>query len=249
MRRLQELIDRALSLATGLSQELRGLVAGIDDPLRLAYLLASLLDMKAEEKQQILERTTAQRQARRRSPTALGREIALLEMKSKIESAAQQEMTDAQRQYYLRQQLKAIQDELGEGEKHRGRRSCATRLAEAKLPEAVAAVAAAEVDRLERMTPASPEYQMIRTYFDWVLDVPWSTTTEDRLDPVAARAGARRGSLRSRQGQGAHRRVPRGAEAEDAAERHRRGSRGRSSASSDRPASARRRSASRSRAR
>ena len=69
------------------------------------------------------------------------------------------------------------------------------------------------------MTPASPEYQMIRTYIDWVLDVPWSTTTEDRLDPVAARAGARRGSLRSRQGQGAHRRVPGGAEAEDAAER------------------------------
>ena len=69
------------------------------------------------------------------------------------------------------------------------------------------------------MTPASPEYQMIRTYIDWVLDVPWSTITEDRLDPVAARAGARRGSLRSRQGQGAHRRVPGGAEAEDAAER------------------------------
>ena len=69
------------------------------------------------------------------------------------------------------------------------------------------------------MTPASPEYQMIRTYIDWVLDVPWSTLTEDRLDPVAARAGPRRGSLRPRQGQGAHRRVPGGAEAEDAAER------------------------------
>ena len=69
------------------------------------------------------------------------------------------------------------------------------------------------------MTPASPEYQMIRTYIDWVLDVPWSTYTEDRLDPVAARAGARRGPLRSRQGQGADRRVPGGAEAEGAAGR------------------------------
>jgi ATP-dependent Lon protease len=185
VRRLHELIDRALSLSTGLSQELRGLVAGIDDPLRLAYLLASLLDMKAEEKQHILEDDTLKAKLEAIS-NALGREIALLEMKSKIESAAQQEMTDAQRQYYLRQQLKAIQEELGEGEKTEVA-DLRTRLAEAKLPEAVDKVAGRELDRLERMTPASPEYQMIRTYFDWVLDIPWSTLTDDRLDPVAAR--------------------------------------------------------------
>ncbi|PYR23983.1 MAG: endopeptidase La [Acidobacteria bacterium] len=185
VRRLQELIDRALSLSTGLSQELRGLVAGIDDPLRLTYLLSSLLDMKADEKQQILEQNdlTAKLQA---VATALNREIALLEMKTKIESAAQQEMTDAQRQYYLRQQLKAIQDELGEGEKTEIQELRA-RLTAAKLPEEVMKVADREADRLERMTPASPEYQMIRTYIDWVLDVPWSRTTDDRLDPPAAR--------------------------------------------------------------
>jgi endopeptidase La len=185
VRRLQELIDRALSLSTGLSQELRGLVAGIDDPLRLTYLLSSLLDMKADEKQQILEQNdlTAKLQA---VATALNREIALLEMKTKIESAAQQEMTDAQRQYYLRQQLKAIQDELGEGEKTEIQ-ELRTRLTAAKVPEEVMKVADREADRLERMTPASPEYQMIRTYIDWVLDIPWSTTTDDRLDPSAAR--------------------------------------------------------------
>jgi ATP-dependent Lon protease len=186
VRRLHELIERALSLATGLSQELRGLVAGIDDPLRLAYLLASLLDIKAEDKQQILEDNTLTGKLQAVS-NALGREIALLEMKSKIESAAQQEMTDAQRQYYLRQQLKAIQDELGEGEKTEIQELRA-RLTQARLPEAVATVAERELERLERMPPTSPEYQMIRTYFDWVLDVPWSTVTEDRLDPVAARA-------------------------------------------------------------
>src|SRR6266496_2008830 len=185
MRRLQELIDRALSLSSGLSQELRGLVAGIDDPLRLAYLLSSLLDMKADEKQHILEINDLTEKLQAVS-AALTREIALLEMKSKIESAAQQEMTDAQRQYYLRQQLKAIQDELGEGEKTEVQ-DIRTRLAAAKLPESVGAVAAREVDRLERMTPASPEYQMIRTYIDWVLDVPWAVTTEDRLAPPAAR--------------------------------------------------------------
>jgi ATP-dependent Lon protease len=184
-RRLRELIDRALSISTGLSQDLRGLVAGIDDPLRLAYLLASLIDLKAEEKQQILEQNvlTSKLEA---VANALGREIALLEMKSKIESAAQQEMTDAQRQYYLRQQLKAIQDELGEGEKNE-LGELRARLEAARLPEAAASIASKEVERLERMSPASPEYQMIRTYFDWVLDVPWSATTEDRLDPVAAR--------------------------------------------------------------
>ncbi len=185
MRRLHELIERALSLATGLSQELRGLVAGIDDPVRLAYLLSSLLDVKPEEKQHILEHQvlTAKLEA---VSNALGREIALLEMKSKIESAAQQEMTDAQRHYYLRQQLKAIQDELGEGEKTEVGELRA-RLTAARLPEEIALVASKELDRLERMAAASPEYQMIRTYFDWVLDIPWSTTTEDRLDPVAAR--------------------------------------------------------------
>src|SRR5690606_25440337 len=83
-------------------------------------------------------------------------------------------------------QMKAIQDELGEGEKPEAQ-ELRTRIAEAKLPEHVLTVAQREIDRLERMTPASPEYQMIRTYLDWLLDVPWSTITEDRLDPVAAR--------------------------------------------------------------
>ncbi len=185
VRRLRELIDRALSVTSGLSQELRGLVAGIDDPLRLAYLLSSLLDMKAEEKQHILETTTLTEKLKAVAD-ALNREIALLELKGKIESAAQQEMTDAQRQYFLRQQLKAIQDELGEGEKPEAQ-EIRKRLADAKLPEDVAAIVRREIERLERMTPASPEYQMIRTYIDWVLDVPWSVTTDDRLDPIAAR--------------------------------------------------------------
>jgi ATP-dependent Lon protease len=186
VRRLQELIDRALSLSSGLSQELRGLVLGIDDPLRLAYLLSSLLDVKAEDKQQILEHDKLLDKLQAVA-AALTREIALLEMKSKIESAAQEEMNDAQREYFLRQQMKAIQNELGEGEKTEIQ-DLRKRIADAKLPETVDRVANREVDRLERMTPASPEYQMIRTYVDWVLDVPWSTVTEDRLDPVAARA-------------------------------------------------------------
>src|SRR5688572_18363205 len=185
VRRIQELIEKALSLATGLSEELRAVVMNIDDPLRLAYVLATLIDMKPADKQALLEEHDLLKKLQAIAD-ALMREISLLELKGKIESQAQQEMTDAQRQYYLRQQLKAIQQELGEDEGNElaGLRK---RIEDAKLPESVHIVAMREVDRLERMSPASPEYQMLRTYIDWLLDVPWSVTTADRLDPVEGR--------------------------------------------------------------
>jgi ATP-dependent Lon protease len=185
VRRLQELVDRALAVATGLSPDLRTLVTSIDDPLRVAYLIASLRDMKADDKQKLLEENSLAVKLDAVA-AALAREIDILELKGKIESSAAKEMSDAQRQYVLRQQLKAIQDELGEG----GDNEVAEirkRVADANLPEDVATVANREIDRLERMTAASPEYQMIRTYIDWVLDVPWSTVTDDRLDPAEAR--------------------------------------------------------------
>jgi ATP-dependent Lon protease len=185
MRRVQDLIEKALSLATGLSEELRGLVMNIEDPLRLVYVLATLIDIKPEEKQSLLEENDLLKKLEA-VEAALSREISLLEMKSKIESQAQQEMSDAQRQYYLRQQMKAIQQELGEGEGNE-LAEVRKRIEDAKLPESVNEVATREVDRLARMTAASPEYQMLRTYVDWLLDVPWSVTTPDRLDPVEAR--------------------------------------------------------------
>jgi ATP-dependent Lon protease len=184
VRRLQELVDRALSLATGLSADVKALVATIDEPLRIVYLLASLLDMKAEDKQKLLEEDNLIVKLDGVS-MALSREIEVLELKGRIESQAEKEMTDAQRQYVLRQQMKAIQSELGEGDGES--QELRNRITEAKLPDHVATVANREIDRLERMTPASPEYQMIRTYLDWILDVPWDTKTEDRLDPVDAR--------------------------------------------------------------
>ena len=184
VRRLQELVDRALTLATGISPELKALVASLDDPLRIVYLLASLLDMKPEDRQRLLEVDNLVVKLEAVS-MALSREIEVLELKGQIQSKAEKEMTDAQREYMLRQQLKAIQSELGEGEGEAA--EIRKRVTDAQLPEAVATAALREVDRLERMTPASPEYQMIRTYLDWILDIPWSTTTEDRLDPLEAR--------------------------------------------------------------
>ena len=185
VRRIQELIEKALSITTGMSEELRDVVVHIEDPVRLAYVLATLIDMKPLDKQALLEENDVLKKLQAVA-TALTREVSLLELKGKIESQAQQEMTDAQRQYYLRQQMKAIQQELGEGEGNE-LQELRKRVEDAHLPESMAAIALREVERLERMPAASPEYQMLRTYIDWLLDVPWATTTEDRLDPVEAR--------------------------------------------------------------
>lgn len=185
VRRIHELVNRALSLTGGLSQEVKQLVAGIEDPLRLAYLLGTLLDVRPDEKQRLLETDPLVRKLGF-VHDLLAREVEVLELKGKIESQAQQEMTDAQRQYYLRQQLKAIQTELGEGEGNE-LTELRDRIAKANLPEQVAQVATREADRLSRMTPASPDYQMLRTYLDWLLDMPWNVATEDRLDPIEAR--------------------------------------------------------------
>ena len=184
VRRLQELVDRALSLATGLSPDIKALISSMDDPLRIGYLLASLLDMKAEDKQKLLEENHLEVKLDAVAE-ALAREIDILELKGRIESRAEKEMTDAQRQYVLRQQMKAIQSELGEGDTELI--EVRKKIADAHLPERIETAVLREVDRLERMTPASPEYQMLRTYIDWVLDIPWDKPTEDRLDPIEAR--------------------------------------------------------------
>jgi ATP-dependent Lon protease len=185
VRRIQELIEKALSITTGLSEELRDVVMHIEDPLRLVYILATLIDIKPVDKQTLLEEDDILKKLAAIA-TALTREVSLLELKGKIESQAQQEMSDAQRQYYLRQQLKAIQQELGEGEGNE-LAELRKRIEDAKLPESINEQAMREVDRLSRMPAASPEYQMLRTYIDWLLDVPWPATTEDRIDPVEAR--------------------------------------------------------------
>ncbi len=185
VRRVREQVDKAVSLASGLSPDMRSLLLSIDDPLRLTYILASLLDLKPDDKQLLLEQDQLAVKLNAVS-AGLQREIALLELKGKIESQAQQEMTDAQRQYYLRQQLKAIQEELGESESPQTG-DLRERIDKAQLPDHVKETAERELSRLERMPLASPEHQMLRTYIEWVLEVPWSITTEDRLDPREAR--------------------------------------------------------------
>jgi ATP-dependent Lon protease len=186
-RRIRELAEKAVTLATGASAEVRQLVLGIEDPLRLTYLLGSMLDASAKEKQDILSADPLVKKLEL-VHALLSREVSVLELKGKIESQAQAEMSESQRQYYLRQQLKAIQDQLGEGEASEVT-EIREKVAQANLPDAVKVAVEREIDRLARMSGSgSGEAQMIRTYLDWVLEVPWAVTTEDRIDPVAARA-------------------------------------------------------------
>jgi ATP-dependent Lon protease len=185
-RRIRELAERAVTLATGASADVRQLVLGIEDPLRLAYLLGSMLDASPKEKQEIL---VADPLVRKLEVVhgLLAREVSVLELKGKIESQAQAEMSESQRQYYLRQQLKAIQDQLGEGEASEVT-ELREKLEKLALPEPVGTAVTREIDRLARMSGSgSGEAQMIRTYIDWVLEVPWTVATTDRIDPVAAR--------------------------------------------------------------
>ena len=186
-RRIRELAEKAVNLATGASAEVRQLVLGIEDPLRLAYLLGSMMDASAREKQDILAADPLAKKLEL-VHSLLAREVSVLELKGKIESQAQAEMSESQRQYYLRQQLKAIQEQLGEGEASEVT-EIREKVAKANLPETVKPHVEREIDRLARMGGSgSGEAQMIRTYLDWVLEVPWAATTPDRIDPVAARA-------------------------------------------------------------
>ena len=186
-RRIRELAERAVTLAAGASSDVRQLVLGIEDPLRLVYLLGSMLDGSAAEKQAILAADPLLKKLEL-VHTLLSREVSVLELKSKIESRAQAEMSESQRQYYLRQQLKAIQEQLGEGETS-DITELREKVAAAQLPEGVQKTVGREIDRLGRLGGGgNQEAQLVRTYLDWVLEVPWSTITADRLDPVAARA-------------------------------------------------------------
>src|SRR4029453_14544682 len=148
----------------------------------LSYLVASTLRIKTDEKQHLLELTDIGQRLREIS-LILNRELEVVELGSKIQSQVQSEMEKGQREYFLRQQLKAIQEELGEGDAEQAEvNELRSRLEELDLPEEVRKAAEREIARLEKLPPAAAEYGVIRTYLDWILTVPWTKTTEDHLD-------------------------------------------------------------------
>ena len=214
-RSVQNEFGRLISLVPYLPAELELAAANVDEPSALSHLVASTLRLKTEEKQALLEQPDTY-QRLRDVLRILNRELEVVELGTKIQTQVQSEMEKGQREFFLRQQLKAIQDELGEGDEQQAELAELREQIEAKnLPEDIRKAADRELSRLEKLPPAAAEYGVIRTYLDWILSLPWNETTEDNLDLDHARTDPRRGPLRPREGQGADHRVPRGLEAEE----------------------------------
>jgi ATP-dependent Lon protease len=188
-RAVLELAARALELA----QQAQGqvnvaqLAAQAGDPLRLAYLVASMLSLDVPKEQAVLEATT-RLDALRLVHGHLSHELQVLELRQKINAEAQGEMTKQQREYFLRQQMQAIQQELGESTPEKAEvDELRRRLAEADLPDEVRKEAERELTRLERLPPIAPDFQVIRSHLELILELPWKKSTQDVIDLKGAR--------------------------------------------------------------
>jgi ATP-dependent Lon protease len=185
---LVELAGEAMTLAQpNTPQELRGLLASNDDPLRLTFVLSAMFSLDAEKAQSLLEAPT-RAEALRMMHRYLMHEVQVLELRNKITTEARTEMSKEQKDYLLRQQMRAIQQELGEkGGEQAEAQQLRERLEKAELPEEILKEAKRELDRLEKLPPGAPDYNVIRTYLDYVLELPWKKSTEDSLDIAKAR--------------------------------------------------------------
>jgi ATP-dependent Lon protease len=185
---LLELAAKAIALAQPQSaSELTRMLTSNEDPLSLAYLLASVFSLDVTREQQLLEADT-RLDALRLIHSYLAHELQVLELRQKIASNARDEMTKEQREYLLRQQLRAIQQELGEKDGDKAEVDLLReRFEKANLPEEAKKEIERELGRLERLPAGAPDYQVTRTYLEFVLELPWNTTTEDNLDIAHAR--------------------------------------------------------------
>ncbi len=182
VRSVKESLERAVGLGKSISAEVMVIAANLEDPGRLADLAASNLDLKLPEAQAILEVMDPVERLRRVSDL-LVREIQVLTMQQEISSQARGEMDRSQREYFLRQQLKAIQQELGEGEELSEEVANYRKLAEEKgISEEAREELERQIKRLERSHPESAETQIIRTYLDWLTALPWGNVSQDDLD-------------------------------------------------------------------
>ncbi|MHC4712630.1 MAG: endopeptidase La [Planctomycetota bacterium] len=187
IRAVLEQFRRLVQLTPYLSDELQTVAQEIDNPLQMAYLAGALIRMDKDAKQEILELDLPE-QKLQRVHDVLQRELAILELGNKIQTDAQTEISKTQREYYLREQLKAIRKELGEVDSTLAEvDELRERILKGNLPEEVADEAEKQVARLERIPTASAEYTVVRTYLDWLLDVPWNISTKDKLDLKSAR--------------------------------------------------------------
>jgi ATP-dependent Lon protease len=187
MRNVQSLFARIIGLVPYLPEELSLAAANVDDPSALCHLVASTLRLKTEEKQRLLELVNVEERLREVS-LILNRELDVFELGTKIQSQVQSELEKGQREFFLRQQMKAIQEELGEGDPEQAEMAeLRERIEALELPDEVEKAAMRELSRLERLPSAAAEYGVIRTYLDWIATLPWGVTTADNLDLDRAR--------------------------------------------------------------
>ncbi len=186
-RNLATLFQKLLSYLPQAPREMEMEVQNITDPSVLTYFVASTMRLEAPDRQALLEeRNTAKRM--RKLTMLLTKELEVVELGHKIQSDIQREMEKNQREFYLRQQLRAIQEELGEVDPQQAENNeLRAKIDEAKMPEEVKKAAERELDRLSKVPQASPEYSVIRTYLDWLVQLPWENETADHIDIKRAR--------------------------------------------------------------
>jgi ATP-dependent Lon protease len=182
MRGVANNFMKIIDASENLSEELKVVVMNIDDPGRLADLIATNLEIDVAEKQQVLEEVSPRRRLQILSKIVM-RELDVVELGQKLQTSVRKSIDKDQREYYLRQQLKAIQRELGDTDDGSlEMEELRDRIAEADLPEKVRAAAEREYDRLSRMSPGASEYTVSKTYLDWLLELPWNVSSDDKLD-------------------------------------------------------------------
>ena len=186
-RNVQSTFSEIIEAIPYLPEELQLAVANLDEPSALSHLIAGALRISTEEKQELLETVDVTKRLRRLSEI-LTRELEVVQLGSKIQSQVESEIDKGQREYFLRQQMKAIQDELGEADEQQAEiNELRERIEQAGLPEEAKKAADRELSRLEKLPPVAAEYGVIRTYLEWLVDLPWSKETEDNLDIAHAR--------------------------------------------------------------
>ncbi|MBW2478825.1 MAG: LON peptidase substrate-binding domain-containing protein, partial [Deltaproteobacteria bacterium] len=186
-RSLRSLSQEVFSMMPNMPKEAVAGLASIQDPLHLAYIAAAHADIDLQKRQNLLEEDRLKVKLRE-SVALLSREKEVLALGEKIQSEAQDEMSKSQREYYLRQQLEAIKKELGENDGEKSESDAyRQRIEKSDMSAEARKEALRELDRFDQMTPQSAEYALIKTYLDWLLDLPWNKVSEDQADIKVAR--------------------------------------------------------------
>ena len=184
---LRQVFSELIQVAPNLSEEHTGMLSNIQKPSRLADRSVSLLTVPNPEKQEVLEELDVKKRVEK-AIKILSKEIQRIKLGEEIQTEVHDEITKSQREYYLREQMKAIKRELGEDESQVELKDIEDAIKEAKMPEDAEKVALKELDRLSKIPSQSPEYTVSRTYLDWLTELPWSKTSEDSINVKDAKS-------------------------------------------------------------